>query len=45
MDNGMIRKYQKAKMYAEERARFKFQRRRQTFILLFAALGGRSARF
>jgi hypothetical protein len=25
MDNGMIRKYQKAKLYAEERARFKFQ--------------------
>ena len=25
MDNGMIRKYQKAKMYAEERGRFKFQ--------------------
>ena len=25
MDNGMIRKYQKAKMYAEERNRFRFQ--------------------
>ena len=25
MDNGMIRKYQKAKIYAEERGRFKFK--------------------